>query len=81
MPTCKVPEGSEMCGGDSERMTGCSDGHRDKTTPPGETSWRFRRILLGKHTWTQSISFLHGFIDCSGEMTQGSKGIRGFLEG
>lgn len=72
MQTWLVPEEPEMCGGDSDQMTGCSDGNRDKTTPLGETSWRFGGILLGKHTRTQSVALLNRFIDYPGEMAQGS---------
>lgn len=52
MQTWEIPEGSEMCGGDSDSMMGCADGYRDKTTPLGETSWRFGAILFGKHAQT-----------------------------
>lgn len=38
MQTWQVPVGSEMCGGDSNRvMDTCADGHREKTTPLGKS--------------------------------------------
>lgn len=70
-----------MCGGDSDSVMGCADGYRDKTTPLGETSWRFGAILFGKHAQTQSGALLNGFIDYSREIAQGCKGIRGILQG
>lgn len=70
--TWVVPEGPEMCGGDSAKVTGSSDGKRDKTTPLRETSWGSGGILFGKHTQAQSVALLNGFVDYSGEVAQDS---------
>lgn len=74
MQTWEMPVGSEMCGGESDRVTGCADRHRDKTTLLRETSWRFGGISFGTHTRTQthSVALLNEFIAHLTKKAQGS---------